>query len=162
MTAAFPRALNSNLILLIRLSLCFKQFCLRTLNSNLILLILLVLLLLKLVNCFKFQSDSINTQLHIYQDGVYQALNSNLILLIRLFPVRAAVDFLDTLNSNLILLIPMTRETTTACASTLNSNLILLILRRTINLGFSKYFKFQSDSINTTVSHTPIAVHFIL
>ena len=55
-----------------------------TLNSNLILLIQIALSPSFLYNvCFKFQSDSINTDVGVMKDFTFDSLNSNLILLIQ-------------------------------------------------------------------------------
>ena len=56
---------------------------------------------------FKFQSDSINTQSDSSSYGAYNPLNSNLILLIPDAPVFQGSNIM-TLNSNLILLIRST------------------------------------------------------
>ena len=78
---------------------------------------------------FKFQSDSINTDIRVYKYDYSSSLNSNLILLILL--INAIESFI---------------------AFSLNSNLILLIPHRTEELTWApEHFKFQSDSINTTV-----------
>ena len=124
--------LNSNLILLIHFSkVCLHLRC-KTLNSNLILLILYVKLdILGLDNIFKFQSDSINTDI---RDGIIdpaEALNSNLILLI-LFKTRRMPIYNYPLNSNLILLIRSYYKIFCYISTTLNSNLILLILNQII------------------------------
>ena len=52
------------------------------LNSNLILLILIAAMSMSIIACFKFQSDSINTDCAYLPISVVSPLNSNLILLI--------------------------------------------------------------------------------
>ena len=59
---------------------------------------------------------------------------------------------ITTLNSNLILLILLNSNYIKYAEFTLNSNLILLILTAAFeHYGFDVVFKFQSDSINTSV-----------
>ena len=100
-----------------------------SLNSNLILLILFpVGKALAVSLYFKFQSDSINTQSKRKVPNLNSSLNSNLILLIHhILTFHRMLQ--TTLNSNLILLIPVPAIK---------------------KMPFADYFKFQSDSINTT------------
>ena len=77
---------------------------------------------------FKFQSDSINTRAQLIQfEARCFPLNSNLILLIRASDVYDEENW-PTLNSNLILLIRDMFELADPIYKPLNSNLILLIL----------------------------------
>ena len=127
---------------------------------------------------FKFQSDSINTIFRQRPPTVTGSLNSNLILLIRLTPEivrnylvsfkfqsdsintvddRPAISPIKALNSNLILLILVWAVILKLLNSTLNSNLILLIPKSARHWkSVSSVFKFQSDSINTTLI-TPVS-----
>ena len=103
---------------------------------------------------FKFQSDSINTCHHFQSRDIFSVAKtvSFKFQSDSINTVSAALICSTTLslNSNLILLIPAGIKRITISQSTLNSNLILLIL-----IPFTQHitqmlnFKFQSDSINT-------------
>ena len=76
-------SLNSNLILLIRYAPSHTEIAEDSLNSNLILLIPQLARENDLMKeYFKFQSDSINTEVNGNKGITYRSLNSNLILLI--------------------------------------------------------------------------------